>query len=119
MLAVLDDDVADDLLRAVVEEMAGVGTGDLETVEHGRCELGIDAVLRHRGDDHGEGDLDGFAVFERRTVESERGGGGGEVLGEDGVALGAVAGGDGVDDGGFFILGWAEVGWWQATLMWW
>jgi len=53
----------DDGGSGLVVEAAGVGAGDLETVEETRGALGVDAVLSHGRDEHGEGELDGFAIL--------------------------------------------------------
>ena len=47
---------------------ACVGGGELETVEEDRGAFGGDAVASESGDEEGDGDLDGFDVFEGRKV---------------------------------------------------
>jgi len=99
----------DDGGSGLVVEVAGVGAGDLEAVEERGGSFGVDAVLGHGGDEHGEGELDGFAIFERGEVEDEGAVDLAEavVLGEEGLALHAVemVFGDGVEGGGDLLGG--------------
>ena len=46
-----------------------VGGGELEAVEKDCGALGVDAVAGERGDEEGDGDLDGFPALDRRKVE--------------------------------------------------
>jgi hypothetical protein len=43
---------------------AGDGGGDLERVEHAGSTAGVEEVAAESGEDHGGGDLDGFAVLD-------------------------------------------------------
>ena len=78
----------DEVFADAVVVLAGDGDGDLEIVEHDGGAFGVECVAAKRREDHGCGDLDGFAVFDGWEVEGERVRvGSGEVLGEDGVTL--------------------------------
>jgi len=80
---------------------AGDGGGDLERVEHAGGSFGVEEVAAESVEDHGGGDLDGFAVLDGWEVEGDgRAAGAGEVLGEDGVALTLGVGVERMDDGG-------------------
>jgi hypothetical protein len=90
-----------EVLADAVVVGAGDGGGDLERVEHAGRAAGGDEVAAESGEDHGGGDLDGFAVLDGWEVEGEgRAAGAGEVLGEDGVALTLGIGVERMDDGG-------------------
>ena len=83
-------DFADDGLRfGDGVEVAGIGRGELETVEEGPGVLEVDLVGGERVDDLGDGDLDGDAVLEGAEVED-----GAAALevgpGDDGGAINAV-----------------------------
>jgi hypothetical protein len=57
---------ADDLAgKGLDVEVGGVAGGQLQTVEQGRGTAGLHLSARQRVDDDGEGDLNGFAIFER------------------------------------------------------
>ncbi len=58
-------------------EGADVATGDLEGVEEAACLYGIDLAGGDGGKEPGDGELDGFGVFERREAV----GGGSDELG--------------------------------------
>jgi hypothetical protein len=53
---------------------AGVGGGELETVEQDRCSFGINAVAGEGRDEQRDGDLYGLDIFKRRQVELNRDG---------------------------------------------
>jgi hypothetical protein len=101
LLAVfVEDGVGDDVVLGG-PEVAGVGAGDLEAVEHDGGSFGVKAVAAEGEKEHGESDLDGFAVVEGGEVELDGAAGVGEVLGDEGVAL-EVAGSE--------VEGWMMVG---------
>ena len=52
---------------------AGVGGGELQGVEDGGGAAGVDAVAGEGGDDEGDGDLNGFGVFEGREIQLDFG----------------------------------------------
>lgn len=53
----------------------GVRGGELEGVEENRGPFKLDAVACKGGDEEGDGDLDGFSVFDRREFELDGRGG--------------------------------------------
>src|ERR1700679_3112190 len=70
-------------------EVGGVHGSELETVEEGRGAFGLDLSGGEGVDDDGEGDLDGFAVFEGGELDVATGD---EVAARGrGVAEGGVA----------------------------
>ncbi len=60
---------------------AGVGGGELETVEENGGTFGVDAVACQGRDEEGDGDLDGFDVFEWWEIELEWSGFGQALVG--------------------------------------
>jgi hypothetical protein len=73
----------------VVVEASGVVAGDLEAVEQGCSSFGVKLAGSEAVDDDGEGDLDGFAVFEGGEFDVLAGD---EVVaGSGGVAEAAVS----------------------------
>lgn len=79
--------------RGAMVELAGVGAGDLQAVDERAGAFGVEGVAGERADDDREGELDGFAVLERRKVE--------RWVGDD-LWLAAV---ERVQDGGRFACG--------------
>lgn len=67
-------------------EAAGVVAGELEAVEQGGGSLDIELPGGESVDDDGEGDLNGFAVFEGGELD---------VLAGDEVAAGGLGGAEG------------------------
>jgi len=69
-----------------------VGGGQLKAVEKDCGALGVDAVAGEGGDEQGDGDLDGFGVFDGREVELDwiLSGVIGQVLGRSGCGCGRV-----------------------------
>ena len=76
----------------------------MEAVEKDSCAFGLDAIAGEGGDEQGDGDLNGFGVFDRREIELDwiLGDAVGEVLGDAGGRCGwvEVGAGLGVEDGG-------------------
>jgi hypothetical protein len=64
-----------------------VGGGELKSVENDCCAFGVDAIAGEGGDEEGDGDLDGFGVFEDGEIEFE------------GRYLGLICRGSAVDGG--------------------
>jgi len=82
----------------------GVGGGELEAVEEAGGAFGVDSVKSEGGDEEGDGDLDGFCVFEGGEVDLGEFGGGGGVAGEE-------SGREGGDAAIFFALPSILMGW--------
>jgi len=81
----VDDDFADAVGVCAWDEGFGVCAGDLQAVEEWAGALGVDAVLGEGGEEHGERDLDGLAVFEGWEFQMEGLGLEVVVVGDQGV----------------------------------